>query len=146
MVLGQPHVASTWFPANDHPIDKASYTFNITVPKGLEAIANGVLENSRTRGGWTTWRWQAEEPMVTYLAAMAIGEFDVRAYETGGIRYWDAIDPNLLEPVATPRTGDQFAISQAADSAYKRLSRTIDVPADGGQLSFWVKRDDRVRI
>ena len=140
VVLGQPHVASTWFPANDHPIDKATYTFNITVPKGLEAIANGVLENSRTRGGWTTWRWQAEEPMVTYLAAMAIGEFDVRAYETGGIRYWDAIDPNLLEPVATPRTGDQFAISQAADSAYKRLSRTIDVPADGGQLSFWVKR------
>ena len=140
VVLGEPHVASTWFPANDHPIDKASHTFNITVPKGLVAISNGVLEGCRTRGGWTTWRWQAEKPMVTYLAAMAIGEFDVRAYETGGIRYWDAIDPQLLEPVATPRTGDQFAISQAADSAYKRLSRTIDVPAEGGQLSFWVKR------
>ncbi len=31
--------------------------------------------------------------MATYLAAMSIGEFDVRAYETAGIRYWDAIDP-----------------------------------------------------
>ena len=140
LVLGEPHGASTWFPANDHPIDKASFTIDITVPEGLEAISNGVLEDSSTQGGRTTWRWQAEDPMATYLAAMAIGEFDVRAYETAGIRYWDAIDPDLLEPVATPRTGDQFAISQAIDFGYKRLSRTIDVPAEGGRLSFWVDR------
>src|SRR6185503_7031867 len=75
LILGEPHGASTWFPANDHPIDKASFTFNIRVPEGLEAISNGVLEDSSTRGGWTTWRWEAEEPMATYLAATAIGEF-----------------------------------------------------------------------
>ena len=79
--------------------------------------------------------------MATYLAALAIGEFDVRAYETAGIRFWDAIDPVLLEPVATPHTGDQFAISQADNFGYKRLSRTIDVPAEGGRLSFRVDRD-----
>lgn len=141
LVLGQPHGASTWFPANDHPIDKAIFTFEITVPEGLEAISNGVLEGSSTQGGRTTWRWRADDPMPTYLAAMAIGEFDVRAYETGGIRYWDAVDPLLLEPVATPRTGDQFAISQAANFGYKRLSHTIDVPAEGAQLSFRVQRD-----
>ena len=141
LILGEPHGASTWFPANDHPTDKASFTFDITVPEGLEAIANGALEDSSTQGGWTTWRWEAEEPMATYLAAMAIGEFDVRAYETAGIRFWDAIDPVLLEPVATPRTGDQFAISQADNFGYKRLSRTIEVPAEGGRLSFRVDRD-----
>lgn len=42
LVIGEPHVAPTWFPANDHPRDKASFTFRITVPKVLEAIANGV--------------------------------------------------------------------------------------------------------
>ena len=141
LVLGQPHAASTWFPANDHPIDKAIFTFEITVPEGLEAISNGVLEGSSTQGGRTTWHWRADDPMPTYLAAMAIGEFDVRAYEIGGIRYWDAVDPLLLEPVAAPRTGDQFAISQAADFGYKRLSHTIDVPAGGAQLSFRVQRD-----
>jgi Peptidase family M1 domain/Peptidase M1 N-terminal domain len=140
LILGEPHGASTWFPANDHPTDKASFTFDITVPEGLEAIANGSLEDSSTQGGWTTWRWEAEEPMATYLAALAIGEFDIRAYETAGIRFWDAIDPVLLQPVATPHTGDQFAISQADNFGYKRLSRTIDVPAEGGQLSFWVDR------
>jgi aminopeptidase N len=49
LVLGQPHVADTWFPVNDHPIDKASYTIAITVPEGLEAVSNGVLESERTR-------------------------------------------------------------------------------------------------
>ena len=141
LILGEPHGASTWFPANDHPTDKASFTFDITVPEDLEAIANGALEDSSTQGGWTTWRWDAEVPMATYLAALAIGEFDVRAYETAGIRFWDAIDPVLLEPVATPHTGDQFAISQADNFGYKRLSRTIEVPAEGGRLSFWVDRD-----
>ncbi|MPZ74749.1 MAG: hypothetical protein GEU74_16300 [Nitriliruptorales bacterium] len=40
-----------------------------------------------------------------------------------------------------PRSGDQYAYSQNADVSYKRLSRTIDVPSDGGQLSFWVSAD-----
>jgi len=141
LILGEPHGASTWFPANDHPIDKAGFTFDITVPEGLEAVANGVLEGSTTQGGWTTWSWEADDPMPTYLAAMAVGEFDVRAYETDGIRYWDAVDPVLLEPVAEPRTGEQFAISQSANFGYKRLTHTIDVPPDGGQLSFRVQRD-----
>jgi hypothetical protein len=40
-----------------------------------------------------------------------------------------------------PRTGDQLAVSQAADLSYKRLTRTISVPVDGAQLSFWISRD-----
>jgi len=141
LILGQPHGASMWFPANDHPIDKAGFTFDITVPEGLEAVANGVLTGSTTNAGWTTWSWEADDPMASYLAAMAVGEFDVRAYETDGIRYWDAIDPVLLELVAEPRSGEQFAISQATNFGYKRLTHTIDVPAEGGELSFRVQRD-----
>ena len=77
--------------------------------------------------------------MASYLTTATIGEFDLRAYRRDGIRYWDAVDPDLFEP-PEPRTGSQFALSQAA-SAYKRLARTIDVPAGGGELSFWVTRD-----
>src|SRR5215218_8604160 len=32
IVAGQPEVAASWFPVNDHPIDKASYTFVVTAP------------------------------------------------------------------------------------------------------------------
>ena len=137
VVIGQPHVAASWIPVNDHPLDKASFTFEITVPDGLEAVANGVLVRQRTRAGTTTWTWRADEPMAPYLAMMVVGELEIDAYRIGRIRAWDAFDPDLFaKPL--PRTGDQFAYSQTADFAYKRLSRTISVPAEGAELSFWV--------
>jgi hypothetical protein len=139
IVAGQPEVADTWYPVNDHPLDKASYTFHIKVPAGLVAMANGELKSSRTRRGSTTWVWVAREPMASYLTTATIGEFDLRAYRRDGIRYWDAIDPDLFTPIS-PRTGDQYALSQQADSSFKRLTRTISVPAGGSQLSFWVTR------
>jgi hypothetical protein len=36
-----------------------------------------------------------------------------------------------------PHTGSSFMWSDRADEAYKRLSRTISVPAGGATLSFW---------
>nr|MBA2553241.1 M1 family peptidase [Geodermatophilaceae bacterium] len=66
LVIGEPDVAATWFPVNDHPIDKASYTFHITGPDGLEAIANGVPVGRTSQGGWATWTWRAAEPMASY--------------------------------------------------------------------------------
>jgi hypothetical protein len=36
-----------------------------------------------------------------------------------------------------PHTGASFMYAQRADEAYKRLSRTITVPAGGATLSFW---------
>ena len=36
-----------------------------------------------------------------------------------------------------PHTGQSFMWSQRADEAYKRLSRTITVPAGGATMSFW---------
>src|SRR5690606_2000384 len=41
MVVSEPDGSATWFPVNDHPTDKASYSFEITVPEGLVAVANG---------------------------------------------------------------------------------------------------------
>jgi aminopeptidase N len=95
IVAGEPHVAATWFPANDHPRDAASVSVTATVPEGLEAVSNGVLKQQHTEKGWTTWSWRAKEPMATYLVTLAIGDFDVREYEAGGVRYWDALDPDL---------------------------------------------------
>ena len=40
-----------------------------------------------------------------------------------------------------PHTGSQYVYSQIADITYKRLTRTITVPAGGGTMSFWVSRD-----
>ncbi len=95
LVVGQPDVAATWFPVDDHPSDPATYTIAVTVPEGLTAVANGVLEGSTTAGGRTTWTWRAAEPTASYLVGLGIGDFAVDAYEAGGIRFWDAVDPDV---------------------------------------------------
>jgi Peptidase family M1 domain/Peptidase M1 N-terminal domain len=140
-IAGEPHVAATWFPANDHPSDKASFSFQVTVPAGLEVVANGKLDGQETRNGWTTWEWEAKDPMATYLATVNVGEFDLTSYRSGGIQFWDAIDPDLLRPVAAPTTGTRFALSQPADSSYKRLLRPLHIPAGGATVNFSVSRD-----
>ena len=140
LVIGEPHVAATWYPVNDHPSDKASYSFEVTVPEGLEAVANGVLDGTRTRDGWTTWSWEAKEPMASYLTTASMGEFELNAYSANGIRFWDAVDPDLYVQVQ-PHSGSQYAISQKSEPSYKRLQRTIAVPAGGANLTFWVNRN-----
>jgi murein tripeptide amidase MpaA len=40
-----------------------------------------------------------------------------------------------------PHSGSQYVYSQIADISYKRLTRTIDVPAGGANLSFWVSQN-----
>lgn len=43
-----------------------------------------------------------------------------------------------------PHTGEQFVYSQIADVSYKRLTKTVTVPAGGGSLDFWTSYDTEV--
>jgi hypothetical protein len=144
VIVGEPHVAATWYPANDHPTDKASFTFRWTVPEDVEVVGNGRLAGQKTQGGWTTWTWDATDPMATYLATATIGQLDIHAYSAKGLPYWDAIDPVLFEPpppppdppTITPTDGEQMLYSQVSEPAYKRLTRTLTIPSGGATLSF----------
>ena len=77
VALGQPESASTWFPVNDHPLDKATFKLAMTVPEGVEAISNGVPGEHTTTGGWTTWNWSESSPMASYLAMVVVGQYRV---------------------------------------------------------------------
>lgn len=74
---GQPHNAHRIFPSNDHPRDKATFSFKIDVPAGTTAVANGELIAQHTAGGRTIWRYEQREPMATELAQVAVGAFTV---------------------------------------------------------------------
>lgn len=145
VVAGQPYSAATWFPVNDHPLDKATYSFSATVPRGLQAVANGRLVSTRHHRGSTTWRWEARDPMASYLATVDIGEFDLSSRSVNGIHYLDAIDPDLDTAPIEATDGTTFAWSQQADASYKRLARTVTVPSgapgDAARLAFLVDRD-----
>ncbi|MGD8194454.1 M1 family metallopeptidase [Herbiconiux sp. P18] len=97
VIVGQPRVAATWFPANDHPSDKATFSTRMTVPEGLQVIGNGRLASTTTAGGTSTFDWEMDEPMATYLATATLGDYEVSS-EPGadGITYYDAIDPTLF--------------------------------------------------
>ncbi|GIH99045.1 M1 family metallopeptidase [Planobispora takensis] len=96
-VTCEPNGAKTWFPVNDHPSDKALYDFEITVPAGLTALANGeMVGRPRTSGGRTTYLWRENHPMVSYLATMTLGRFELREGETAsGIKNLAAVDPRF---------------------------------------------------
>ncbi|MGC4803705.1 M1 family metallopeptidase [Micromonospora sp. DT233] len=100
VAVGQPESASTWFPVNDHPSDKALYDFEITVPQGLTAVANGVPVRNTTRAGWTTWRWAERSPMASYLSTVAIGEFRVTRGEHKGRPVFSAVTTKLPKGAA----------------------------------------------
>ncbi|WP_254878712.1 M1 family metallopeptidase [Streptomyces sp. NA04227] len=106
VVLGEPVGSAVWFPGNHHPGDKASYDIEVTVPKGLTAVSNGELRGrSGDPDGRTTFRWRNREPMPSYAATVAIGDFTMKAYPIrlgkrteGGaaprvLRAWTAVDP-----------------------------------------------------
>jgi len=75
--LDEPDGASRWFPANDHPRDKATFTFRITAPTPFVAVANGRLGSQARHGSMTTWTWDEPEPMAPYLAVLAVGHLTI---------------------------------------------------------------------
>ena len=77
-VASEPAGAANWYPSNDHPLDKATYTFRITVPEDYVVAANGLLQETIEEGDSVTYVWESIHPMATYLATVNIGEFTVQ--------------------------------------------------------------------
>jgi aminopeptidase N len=73
-VVAEPDGARTWLPCNDHPGDKAAFTFRITAPEGNTVAANGSLVEVRAGEGESTFVWDMPEPMATYLATVVVGD------------------------------------------------------------------------
>jgi aminopeptidase N len=113
LVAGQPEAAASWYPANDHPSDKATYDFEITVPDGLTAIANGVPRGSDVRDGLRTWRWSATSPMASYLTTMVVGRFRVYEGTHNGLPVFSAVDQRL-------------PVGGVADQAIQQTPQIID--------------------
>lgn len=110
LVASEPDGAATWFPTSDHPTDKASYDFAITVPEGLVAVANGLPAGSSTHQGWTTWRWDAPDPMAAYLATASVGNYELTQETTAsGLPIINAVDADLT-PSARATTEASLAL------------------------------------
>jgi aminopeptidase N len=110
IALGQPESASSWYPVNDHPSDKATWALEMTVPAGISVLSNGVLGAKTDQAGWTTWRWTESEPMASYLSTVVIGDFRVSTGTHNGKPMINAVDNTLARggnaDKAIARTGE----------------------------------------
>ena len=90
VAMNEPHMAPWWFPANDHPRDRARFDVRVTVPRDKQVVANGERRWRRVDGRLATTRWTADEPMVPYLAYFAAGAFQTASGTWGADRSWYA--------------------------------------------------------
>ncbi|MFI9007117.1 M1 family metallopeptidase [Actinosynnema sp. NPDC053489] len=79
LAIDEPDIAPWWFPSNNHPTDKATFDVSVAVPSGTEVISNGTFGGTTQQiNGWTRWRYRSLSPQATYLAFIAIGQFEIR--------------------------------------------------------------------
>lgn len=97
VAANEPESAWWWFPSNDHPSDKATYDVSVAVPKSHRSVSNGELVSREpTADGWVRDTWRSHKPQATYLATLAVGEFDVVKGRTdSGIPVFNAYSKNL---------------------------------------------------
>jgi aminopeptidase N len=75
---GEPEDNRFWVPCNDHPHDKALFTINIRLPKGYNAVSNGLLtEEGEYDAESDYFKWEHKYPMSTYLLAVTASKFHI---------------------------------------------------------------------
>jgi aminopeptidase N len=145
-VVSEPVGARTWFPANDVPGDKATFTTTIDAPERYAVAANGALTGPTGSGARRTWTWTMDRPMAPYLATVEIAPmreqrstspggvpvrnwFPDQAYATAAktfVRQGEALD-YLATLVGPYPFGEYGAVTVAADLGYALENQTLAV-------------------
>ena len=73
-VTSEPRGASFWYPVNDHPKDKATYSFSITVPEPYVVATNGEFVEVINDNGMLTYESVLNDPTASYLVTVQTGD------------------------------------------------------------------------
>ena len=74
---GQGKYTSHWLPSFDDPTEKLEFDLSIIYLSNETVIANGeLLEKEILNNSLTRWRFDMEQPMSSYLVAIAAGDYD----------------------------------------------------------------------
>ena len=73
--LSEPSYASTWFPCNDIPSDKALLDMKITNDSSEVSASNGNLISVTTQGSRRTYYWKTIYPLSTYLICLYSSDY-----------------------------------------------------------------------
>ncbi|MEO6081728.1 MAG: M1 family metallopeptidase [Umezawaea sp.] len=130
IVASQPIGAPSWFPCNDTVREKATYRIAVTAPSPYTVLANGVLIDGKVGGSTTTWVYEQDVPMATYLATVQIGQYEELELADG-------------QPAAVPsRLVAKFATDFGRQPAMMALFERLFGPYPFGLYSVVITDDD----
>ncbi len=83
----QPHpFGRCWYPCLDLFTDKSTYSYHIRTEAGKMAVCDGLLTDTvRLSDSTQIWSWQLDEPIPTYLSAVAVGPYQLYADTFQGV-------------------------------------------------------------
>ena len=96
----QPIYARSWFPCQDSPGVRFSYRATIRVPRGLTAVMSAErvpTSDVASQGDVDFFAFRSDEPIPSYLVALAVGELEFRAI---GERCGVYAEPAMVERAA----------------------------------------------
>lgn len=83
-----------WWPAYDHPWDKAEVDFHITIRDDWVVACNGLLTEVVDNGdGTKTHHWEGSNPMATYLACVTAANFIEIEQDYYGLQIQNFVTP-----------------------------------------------------
>ncbi len=68
--LSEPNYASSWFPCNDFPSDKALLDISLTNDSSMVSVSNGKLMSVENHNEKKTYHWKTFYPISTYLVGI----------------------------------------------------------------------------
>ena len=117
----EPSGSMSWYPSNNHPTDKATFTIRITVPERFTAASNGLLTHEAVVDGRRTVTWESDDPMATYLAAVYVGEFERHEYRLRDDLLIRDYIPSSLSDAAATSTVEALSITPGAIEYFEGL-------------------------
>lgn len=77
-----PNYGRAWFPCFDNFTERSTYSCHITTAAGNEAICGGILQGiTQNSDGTRTWNWHLNQNIPTYLASVAVSNYDTISYK-----------------------------------------------------------------
>ncbi|MCS6933784.1 MAG: M1 family aminopeptidase [Chitinophagales bacterium] len=102
--LSEPHnYGRVWFPCIDNFRQRSYYEFEITTKNIHKAFCNGVLISETNAGPNKVWRWKLHQPIPTYLASVAVSQYETVKDTVQGLQ-------GVKEIILAARASDTFSM------------------------------------
>jgi aminopeptidase N len=75
LVASQPIGAPTWFPCNDRPDDRGTYSIRLRTDREFYVAATGIPGSVKHQRGQRVFSFESSVPTATYLVAAHIGDY-----------------------------------------------------------------------